>query len=158
MARRLAVEGYAVLMPNVFYRTGKPPLFDPSAKVGDERMKRFAELADPLTPEAMARDVAAYVDFLAAHDSVSQGQGAGYCLTGKMAVLTANLRPNKIAAAASFHGGGLVTDGPDSPHLALPAIEARLYFGHATNDRSMPARGNRKTGPRPPGLGRPIRK
>ena len=63
----------------------------------------------------------------------------GYCFTGKMALYTAKARPGKIAAAASFHGGGLVTDGPDSPHLALPAIKARLYFGHATNDRSMPA-------------------
>jgi len=62
----------------------------------------------------------------------------GYCLTGKMAIYAATSRPDKIAAAASFHGGGLVTDGPDSPHLVLPAIRARLYFGHATNDRSMP--------------------
>jgi len=62
----------------------------------------------------------------------------GYCLTGKMAIYAATSRPDKIAAAASFHGGGLVTDGPDSPHLVLPAIGARLYFGHATNDRSMP--------------------
>lgn len=62
----------------------------------------------------------------------------GYCFTGKMAVYTAMSRPDKIAAAASFHAGGLATDAPDSPHLALPLIKARLYFGYATNDKSMP--------------------
>ncbi len=141
MARRLTAEGYAVLMPNVFYRTGRPPLFDASAKSGDERMKRFAELATPLTSEAIARDVAAYVDFLAAHDSVSQGPMGvvGYCFTGKMAVYTAMSRPDKIAAAASFHAAGLVTDAPNSPHLALTFIKARLYFGHAVHDKGMPA-------------------
>ena len=141
MARRLASQGYAVLVPNVFYRTAKPPLFDFPVKPGDERTtKRFAELSAPLTPEAMAGDASVYLDFLAAHDSVSQNAMGvvGYCVTGKMAIYAAQSRPDKIAAAASFHGGGLVTDGPDSPHLVLPAIRARLYFGHATNDRSMP--------------------
>jgi carboxymethylenebutenolidase len=141
MARRLAAEGYAVLQPNVFYRTSKPPVFDSSTKSGDERMKRFKELAAPLTPEAMERDAAAYVDFLAAQDSVSKGPMGvvGYCFTGKMALYTAKTRPDRIVAVASFHGGGLATDGTDSPHLTLPAIKARLYFGHAVNDRSMPA-------------------
>ncbi|MGH9501903.1 MAG: dienelactone hydrolase family protein [Terriglobales bacterium] len=147
MARRLAAQGYVVLMPNVFYRTGKPPMLDFSRKPGDERtMKRFAELSAPLTAEAIARDASAYVDFLAAHDSVSHSAMGvvGYCFGGKMAIYTAKARPSQIAAAASFHGGGLVTDNPDSPHLALPAIKARLYFGHATNDRSMPAEAIRK--------------
>jgi carboxymethylenebutenolidase len=142
MARRLAGEGYAVLVPNVFYRTGKPPVFDFPRKFGDEQtMKRVAELSAPLTPDAMARDASAYVDFLAAHDFVSKGgMGVvGYCLTGKMALYAAKARPDKIAAAASFHGAGLATDAADSPHLALPAIQSALYFGHATNDRSMPA-------------------
>jgi carboxymethylenebutenolidase len=151
MARRLASEGYAVLMPNVFYRTRKPPVFDfPAkplpdklgpAKLGDERMKRVAELSAPLTAEAMARDACAYVDFLAEHNSVSQGAigVVGYCLTGRMALYIAKARAGKVRAAASFHGARLATDAPDSPHLALPAIQARLYFGHATNDRGMPA-------------------
>ena len=63
----------------------------------------------------------------------------GYCFTGSMAMRTAAVRPDKIAAAASFHGGGLYTDAPTSPHLTLPRIKARLYFGHATKDQSMPA-------------------
>jgi carboxymethylenebutenolidase len=142
MAQRLAAEGYIVLMPNVFYRTGKPPLIDFPVKPGDERtMKRFAELSAPLTQEAISRDASNYVDFLMAQGSVSEGgMGVvGYCFTGKMALYTARARPDKIVSAASFHGGGLATDALDSPHLALPLIKARLYFGHATNDRSMPA-------------------
>ncbi len=141
MARRLAAEGFSVLMPNVFYRTGRPPMFDFAANPGDDRTrKRFAELAGPLTPEAVERDAADYVDFLAAHDSVSEGAMGvvGYCFTGSMAMRIAAARLDKIAAAASFHGGGLFTDAPTSPHLVLPRIKARLYFGHAIQDRSMP--------------------
>ncbi len=142
MARRLAERGYTVLLPNVFYRTGKPPMFDFQPKIGEERtMKRFAELAGPMTPDAMERDAAAYVDFLAAQDSVAAGKlgVVGYCFTGAMAMRTAAVRPDKIASAASFHGGGLYTNAPTSPHLVLPRIKARLYFGHAIQDQSMPA-------------------
>jgi carboxymethylenebutenolidase len=82
MARRLAAEGYAVLMPNPFYRSGRPPLFDFPRKMGEPRtMQRFAELVGPMTPEAQQRDVAAYVDHLAAQPAVRPGvAGAvGYC-------------------------------------------------------------------------------
>jgi carboxymethylenebutenolidase len=141
MARHLAGEGYAVLMPNVFYRTGKPPMLDFKPVMGEERtMKRFAELAGPVTPDVMERDASVYVDSLAAYDTVTDGPlgVVGYCFTGAMALRTAAARPDKIAAAASFHGGGLYTDAPTSPHLVLPRVKARLYFGHAVQDRSMP--------------------
>jgi carboxymethylenebutenolidase len=141
MSRRLAEEGYTVLMPNVFYRTGRPPLFEPGLSMGDERgRKRFVELAAPLTPEAVERDASAYVDFLAANDSVGEGAMGvvGYCFTGSLAMRTAAARPDRIGAAASFHGGGLFTDAPTSPHLVLPRIKARLYFAYAVSDRSMP--------------------
>jgi carboxymethylenebutenolidase len=141
MARRLADKGYTVLMPNVFYRTTKPPVIDITIGMGDERtMKRFGELRAPLTPEAVERDGKAYVNFLAGHDAVS-GKSiglVGYCFTGAFAMRTAAAVPDKVAAVASFHGGGLYTDEPTSPHLVLPRIKARLYFGHATKDRSMP--------------------
>jgi carboxymethylenebutenolidase len=141
MARRLAAKGFTVLMPNVFYRTGRPPVFDFTPSVGDDRTtKRFAELAGPLNPAATERDAEFYVDFLAAQASVSKAAMGvvGYCFTGSMAMRAAAVRPEKIAAAASFHGGGLFTDASTSPHLALPRIKAQLYFGHAIEDRSMP--------------------
>ena len=141
MAERLAAKGYVVALPNVFYRTSKPPVFDFPFKMGDERTaKRIAELKAPLTPEAMESDAAAYVGFLAKHPSVNQGAMGviGFCFTGAMALRTAAVRPDKIAAVASFHGGGLFTDDPSSPHKVLPEVKARLYFGHAIEDRSMP--------------------
>ncbi len=142
MARRLSERGYAVLMPNVFYRSGRPPIFDFPPQMGEERtMKRFGELASGLTPEASERDAAAYVDFFAAQGSVRPGKLAvvGYCFTGAMAMRAAAVRPDKVALAASFHGGWLYTDQPTSPHRVLPKVKAQLYFGHAIEDRTMPA-------------------
>jgi carboxymethylenebutenolidase len=141
MARRLAAEGFCVLMPNVFYRTGRPPLFDFPRVLGEERtMKRIAELSAPLTPEAMERDLSDYVEFQAVQDSISEGAMGvvGHCFTGGMAMRAAATHPDKIAAAASFHGVRLFTDAPTSPHLLLPRIKARLYFAHAIKDNSMP--------------------
>jgi len=141
MARRLAGQGYTVLMPNVFYRTGQPPLFAFKLDMAEERTrKRLAELTGPLTPDTVERDASTHVDFLAASDFASEGgMGVvGYCFSGAVAMRTAAARPDRIVAAASFHGGRLFTDAPSSPHLLLPRIKARLYFGHAIKDGSMP--------------------
>jgi carboxymethylenebutenolidase len=140
MAFRLAEEGYTVLLPNVFYRTGRPPILDRSA--GPEEIRaRFDELKAPLTPEALDGDATAYVEYLTGLEHVSHGAigVVGYCFTGGLAMRTAAVRPDRVAAAASFHGGGLHTELPSSPHLVLPQIKARLHFGHAYEDRSMSA-------------------
>jgi carboxymethylenebutenolidase len=141
-AERLAKQGYAVLLPNVFYRTGRTPLQPALRSLPTEEMKkqRMAELTQPLTPERMEEDASTYLAFLRSQDCIREGKMgvAGYCFTGKMALYAAAAQPDTIAAAASFHGGGLFTDAPTSPHLSLPRIKARLYFAHATNDRSMP--------------------
>jgi len=143
IGKRIAANGYTVLMPNVFYRTTKPPLFDFTPDFTNERtMKRFGELAGPLTPEAVERDAHAYADFLSKQDSVSGAPFGviGTCFTGAIALRTAAALPDKIAAFASFHGGRLYLDNdPASPHLVLPRVKARLFFAHATNDRTIPA-------------------
>ncbi|HVB88011.1 MAG TPA: dienelactone hydrolase family protein [Candidatus Dormibacteraeota bacterium] len=141
MARRLAEQGYVVLLVNVFYRSGKTPVWAFPFKMGEDRsMKRMGELAGALPPEAMERDAIAYVDFLSKQEGVSGAPigVVGYCFTGGMAMRTAAARPDKIGAAASFHGGHLYTDAPTSPHTVLPKVKARLYFGHADGDPFMP--------------------
>lgn len=143
MARRLSAEGYAVLLINPFYRTSRPPVFDRPRVPGDAyTVQRMAELMAPLTPEAQRQDVAAYIDFLTAQPSVRSGPigAVGYCFSGALALRAAAARPPQVAAAASFHGGGLYkADNPASPHLVLQQVAARLYFGHASNDKSMDA-------------------
>ena len=141
LSKRIAEGGYAVLTPNIFYRTTKPPAFDFEPDFPSERtMKRFREITEPLTPEAMARDGSAYIDFLAAQPFVSRRPMGvvGFCFSGQFALRTGAVQPDRIVAVASFHGGSLVTDIDRSPHLVLPQVKARLYFGHAVNDRSMP--------------------
>ncbi len=142
IAERLAREGFAVLMPNVFYRTSRPPVFEMKPGVSeDAMMKRFAELTAPLNVEALESDALKYIDALTGSPHVIPGSKigvVGYCFTGAVAMRLAAARPDRIAVVASFHGGRLFTESEDSPHHLLPRIQARLYFAHATKDRSMP--------------------
>lgn len=143
MSQRIADEGYLVLSPNVFYRFGPPPVFDdvPWDFSNPKTQQRFQELTTPLVGEAFAADVRAYVEALDAHGAASGALGVvGHCFTGGLALRTAAAMPDRFAAAVSFHGGGLYNPAdPNSPHLQIPRIKASLYFGHATNDNSMPA-------------------
>ncbi|MEU3829194.1 dienelactone hydrolase family protein [Streptomyces sp. SID486] len=145
MADRLAGAGYTVLVPNVFYRTGRAPVvdlpefIDPGAD--PTIWERLGPLLAGLTPDLVKRDAGAYLRWLADCPSAAGGPVAltGYCMGARLALWTAGAHPDRVAAAAGFHGGRLVTDDPDSPHLEAPRITAELYFGHADEDPSLPA-------------------
>jgi carboxymethylenebutenolidase len=130
-------------MPNLFFRTAHPPVFVLPPGAGREvMMERIGELTAPLTPDILERDTSQYVDFLCAQDRVrTRGPlgAVGYCFAGAVAMRCAAARPDRIGAAASFHGGGLFTETPASPHLILLRIKAWLYFAHAVQDSSMTA-------------------
>ncbi|MFE9469963.1 dienelactone hydrolase family protein [Streptomyces griseofuscus] len=145
MADRLASAGYTVLVPNVFYRHGTAPLgelpefIDPAADPG--LWQRIGPVMGSLTPEQSRRDADAYLGFLADNPFVADGPVAltGYCMGARLALRTAATHPDRVAAAAGFHGGKLVTDAPDSPHRGAGDVTAELYFGFADQDASMPA-------------------
>ncbi len=141
MARRLAAEGYSVLVPNPFYRLSKAPQFETAANLdfGDQAvMTKLRPLMASVTAAGQAeKDASAYVAFLNSRGEVDRTRKIGtqgYCMGGALVVRTAAVEPGRVGAGASFHGGGLVTDKPDSPHLLAPRIKARMYFGIASND------------------------
>jgi carboxymethylenebutenolidase len=139
IGRRLAAEGYAVLVVNQYYRTARAPLnLDFSAFRTPEGRQKLQPLMGPLgTPEPVMRDAAAHVAFLDAQKPVDKKRGIGvqgYCMGGAFAVRTAAASPGRIGAAASFHGGGLVTDKPDSPHQVIAASKAAFLIAVARDD------------------------
>ena len=139
IGKRIAGEGYAVLVPNPFYRVKKgAAVDDPSTfNFATERAK-IQPLMDSVNAAGNAeKDAIAYVAFLDAQPQVNTSKKIGtqgYCMGGPLVVRTAATIPNRIGAGASFHGGGLVTANPNSPHLLAPKIKARMYFGVASND------------------------
>jgi len=140
MAKRLAAEGYSVLVPNPFYRISKAPFTDASTFnfANPDDMKKLGPLMGSVNaPGNAEKDAVAYVAFLDAQKPVNKSKKIGtqgYCMGGPLVVKTAAALPDRIGAGGSFHGGGLVTDKPESPHLLAPKIKARMYFGIASND------------------------
>jgi carboxymethylenebutenolidase len=143
MADRIAGRGYAVLAPNLLYRGGRAPQFDLAGLSDpDERGKIFAQIfpaIQALDTAAITRDTLSYLDFFAAQDGVDPGPVVvvGYCMGGTNALRAIETFPDRIKAVASFHGGRLVTDQPDSPHLRVRDITGEAYFAHADKDNSM---------------------
>jgi carboxymethylenebutenolidase len=139
MIERIASHGYVVLAPNVFYRGGRAPVVplpdfsDPDAR--GAFFPKLRPLIGQLTPEALERDGGAYLDYLAGVAREPFGL-TGYCMGARAALRIAEAYPQRVAAVAGFHGGGLVTDDADSVHRSVDRIEAEVYFGHADNDQS----------------------
>ena len=135
MAKRLAESGYSVLVVNPYYRSQRAPVVNTT---------NFAEVADVIRPlmgtlnaETQVADAKAFVSFLDSQTSVDSNRKMGtmgYCMGGPFTMRTAASLPDRIGAAASFHGGGLVTDQPDSPHLLVPQMKAHYLFAIAEND------------------------
>ena len=140
MARRLAGEsGYSVLVPNPYYRIGKAPMWDDASKVD------FGAVRDKLNPMmgsinaagTVEKDAPAFIAWLDQQPQVDRTKKVGtqgYCMGGALVMRTAAAVPDRVGAGASFHGGGLATKNPNSPHLLAPQIKARMYIAIAIND------------------------
>lgn len=138
MGNRLARQGYSVLVANPFYRSARAPVVAEGATFNDPEVRNtvFA-LAGELNAETHFTDARAFVDYLDAHGSVDTDRKIGtqgYCMGGPMIMRTAAARPDRIGAAASFHGGGLASDAADSPHLLIPDMTADFLIAIAEND------------------------
>ncbi len=139
MAKRIAAEGYSVLVPNPFYRVSKAPQYPDASGVNfaTERAKLGPLMGSVNAAGAAEKDAIAYVAFLDAQKEVNKSKKIGtqgYCMGGPLVVRTAATVPDRIGAGGSFHGGGLVNATPNSPHLLAPKIKAQMYFGIASND------------------------
>jgi carboxymethylenebutenolidase len=138
MGQRLAAQGYVVLVPNPFYRNAKAPVVDGSFDFSKpEDRAKVMPMAEALTAEANISDAKSYVAFLDAQPQTNQKKKMGvqgYCMGGPLTFRTAATAPERIGAAATFHGGGLVTDKPDSPYLMIPKMKAEVLCAVADND------------------------
>ena len=138
MGRRLAESGYAVLVVNPYYRTMRAPVLPEGASFRDKATRdRIFPLMRSLSPETNVTDAGAFVGFLDSQDAGASDRKMGtmgYCMGGPITMSTAAVLPDRIGAGASFHGGGLVTDAPDSPHLLVDKMRAHYLFAIAEND------------------------
>lgn len=139
MAERLAAQGYAVLVPDLFYRDAPYGPFDAkTAFTVDESKMALMAMVGGTTQEMTIRDTEAFLDALATEGVTGAIGTVGYCMGGARALNAAASYPDHIKAAASFHGGNLASDAPDSPYHRAAAIKARVYVGTAGVDRSFP--------------------
>jgi carboxymethylenebutenolidase len=138
MGSRLAAQGYVVLVPNPFYRSAKAPVVSGSFDFSNPADRaRIMPMAEALSAETNISDASAYVSFLDAQHQTDKKKKMGvqgYCMGGPPTFRTAAMHPDRIGAAATFHGGGLVTDKPDSPHLLIPKMKAEVLCCVADND------------------------
>jgi carboxymethylenebutenolidase len=138
MGKRLAESGYSVLVVNPFYRTKRAPTAPEHADFEDPATRAaLMALAGSLTAQTAVTDAKAFVAWLDGQPSVDRKRKmgtSGYCMSGPFTLRTAAAFPDRIGAGASFHGGSLVTDKPDSPHLLVPKLKAQYLFAIAESD------------------------
>jgi carboxymethylenebutenolidase len=141
MAERLSSHGYVVLLPDLYYRAGPYEPVDPGTLVSDsERRAGFAKYFASTSFAKARADTAAFLSFLDTYPAVKGPKVGcvGYCMGGGMALTAAGAYPDRVAVAASFHGGRLATDHPESPHLLAPKMQGQIYVAGAENDASFP--------------------
>ncbi|UVF19636.1 dienelactone hydrolase family protein [Microvirga terrae] len=139
MAERLAAEGYAVLVPDLFYRFGDYGPFDARTAFSEEPSRSaLRSMIEGTSQDMTRRDSAAFIEALTEAGATNRIGTVGYCMGGSRALHAAAAYPDRIAAAASFHGGRLASDAPDSPHRHVSTIRGRVYVGSAGVDGSFP--------------------
>jgi carboxymethylenebutenolidase len=142
IGERLAKSGYYVLLPDLFYRSGPYEPMDPHTAFSDPEKRKvlFEKFFGPASPANVMSDTQAFLDHIAAQRDVKPGPvgTTGYCMGGLMSLTAAGTYPDRIAAAASYHGGRLATEEPDSPHRLAGKIKARVYIAGAIEDQSFP--------------------
>lgn len=138
MGRRLAAQGYVVLVPNPYYRSKKAPVVEGAFDFNNkDQMNGIMAFRNALSDDMVDRDSAAFVRYLDAQSPTDKRRKAavqGYCMSGPIAFRTAAARPDRIGAVATFHPGALVTDKPSSPHLLIPRTRAAYLVLIARND------------------------
>lgn len=138
MARRLAESGYAVLTVNQFYRSTKAPFLKPGESFDQPAVReKIMPWRSALTPAATTSDANAFIAWLDTQKEVDTRKPigtSGYCMGGPMTLRTAAAQPGRVHAGASFHGAGLVSDGPDSPALLVPRLKGGYLIAIAAND------------------------
>jgi carboxymethylenebutenolidase len=142
LGEKLSMHGYFVLLPDLFYRSGPYEPMDPHTLFTDPEKRRvlMEKFFAHATPANIMSDTSAFLDYLAAQADVKPGRvgTTGYCMGGLMSLTAAGTYPERIAATASYHGGRLATDAPDSPHLLAPKIKSRVYIAGASDDQTFP--------------------
>jgi carboxymethylenebutenolidase len=140
MAARLAGFGYAVLLPDVYYREGDWEPFDMRTVFNDQSQRqRLFRMIGSITADKIVADANAFFDFLESRPEVKGNTFGvcGYCMGGRISLLLAGRIPDRVAAVGAFHAGGVVTDDESSPHLLADNIKATVYVGGAKDDASF---------------------
>jgi carboxymethylenebutenolidase len=138
MSERLASQGYRVLLPDLYYRSGpRKPFNSPAGFKDDAEKQRFYVLMKAMTNRMVMEDTASFLEFLGKDSPDSEMGCVGYCMGGPLALSAAGTFPQKVVAAASIHGARLATDQPDSPHLLAPKIKGAIYVGVAEIDQGF---------------------